>query len=143
MCPALATPGDYRVTLHRRLSHDGLLTHVGASKTPTSCDIYPVNEGPLPRGYPAHCIRMMDSLPSVTTETNVHVAPFDRPALAAATGAALHAAEPILREQLARYICGWLACKGPSEPPGDRDLLATLPTTLPHSFPSPCPTRAH
>src|SRR5205814_1959314 len=26
MCPALATPGEYRLLLHRRISHDGMRT---------------------------------------------------------------------------------------------------------------------
>jgi hypothetical protein len=153
MCPALAKPGDYRLILHRRLAHGGMITSTPGTTVPTSCDAYPVNEGPLPKGYPPGCYPQMDALPWITTETTVHVDPFDAARLKVAIETRLHeAATPAsppswyngdARWRLSIWICEWLSC-GCKSLPGtgdhtDAELQSVLPAALPKTFPDECP----
>jgi hypothetical protein len=153
VCPSLGSPGDLHVTLHRRVSRMGMHTPQPGSTTPLSCDIHPIHEGPLRERYPAACVEMMDTLPSITTELDIHVDPFDAGAVRAATAARLAeaaAARPkdeMGRARIADWVCGWLACGChaacgcPAPAPGvaDADLLDALPAALPAKFPAPCP----
>ncbi len=147
-CGALGVPGDYHVTLHRRVTDLKLVTTLPGSKVPTSCDVYPVNEGALPPGYPAACEKLMEARPSVTTELTLHVEPFDAGALRIASEARLREArattprDEIGRNRLATYLCDWVACGCPKAAPGgevtDADVLSALPKRLPASFPKYC-----
>lgn len=149
VCPALATPGDYRLVLHRRLA-PGTLTIVKPGTTiPLSCDVYPVHEGPLPKGNEPGCGPLMDALPSVTSEIMLHVDPFDAEAVRGATKARLDEAvlptiDETARSRIAIYVCDWLSCACPPAPFGaprlDADLLGALPSSLPKTFPAACRT---
>jgi hypothetical protein len=150
VCPAFATPGDYRVILHRRFAPGGLTVTKPGSTIPLSCDYYPVHEGPIPAGYEPKCTPLMDALPSITSEIMLHVAPFDAAAVRLATEARLHeasAATPIdevARSRVSVWICGWVSCACPASPPGlplaDKDVVGAIPAALPKTFPRACRT---
>jgi hypothetical protein len=159
-CPALGSPGDYHVTLHRRLTNGSMRVKDPASPLPSPCDVFPVHEGPLPAGRAPLCAELVDAAPSVTTELDLHVEPFDAAALRAQTAARLAEAssatprDDIGRQSLAIWICGWLtcachaACGCPNAVPSivavaDADLAGILPAALPASFPASCPPRAN
>ena len=152
MCPGLAIPGDFRVILHRRISHDGMITKTAGSTVPTSCDVYPVHEGALPKGYAPGCDAQMDALPWITVETTLHVGAFDAKKLRVATEARLHDAAPPTTAakwvsngeswRIDIWICDWLSCACPKVTGGDGhtdlELLSSLPSSLPKSFPASC-----
>lgn len=140
-CPGLAHPGRYRITLHRRLTDLQMkVTKPGATHA-TSCDVHPLHEGPASfPGEPA-CERLLDARPSVTTEFELSVEPFDAHSLRRAVQARLRdTSDEMGRQRLTRWLCGWLAC-GCSTKGGatDADVLSALPASLPGAFPAPCP----
>lgn len=147
-CGALGAPGDYHVTLHRRVTDTGMVTTLPGSTTKTSCDVYPVHEGPLPAGLPAPCEKMMEGRPSVTTELDLHVDPFDAATVKRVSDEALRLAagakpaDEIGAGRVRTYLCGWVACGCPAKGPGialtDDDVVRALPSSLPRSFPKPC-----
>jgi hypothetical protein len=147
-CGALGVPGDYHVTLHRRVTDTTLVTTLPGSTTKTSCDVYPVHEGALPAGLPAPCVAMMDARPSITSELDLHVDPFDAASVRRASEEHLRLAssatppDEIGSARLRNYLCGWLSCGCAAKPPGvplsDADVIGALPAKLPRSFPKPC-----
>lgn len=113
-CPALATPGDYRVTLHRRVAPMSLTITKPGATVPTSCDIHPVHEGPLPAAYGPDCVKPMASLPWVTTRFGLRVRPFDAIALRRSVDARIaetkHPRDDVLEHRIHAWLCGWVAC---------------------------------
>jgi len=155
MCPTLGSPGDLHVTLHRRLTFAGLTLPKPGTRPPRPCDVFPVHEGPLPpsrlpEGYGA-CEKTMEEAPSITTELDLHVAPFDAAALREATEARLREAgaetprDDLARYSIAAWVCAWLVCGCDfPKPQGrleDADVLAVLPAQLPATFPEYCPRK--
>lgn len=143
MCPALATPGDYRLVLHRRLAHDAMNIHRPGNDTPLSCDIYPVHEGPLPEGYEAGCAPIMAGLPSLTRSIPLHVAPFDAVRFRQGTEARWREADGTPnsegRARIGAWLNGWVTCPRTEPTPPERASLGALPDRLPPSFPAACP----
>jgi hypothetical protein len=137
-CSALAKPGDYRVTLHRRLAFGSMTTKTPGSTVPTSCDVHPLHENGLPPGILAGCLKQLEDLPSVTTELSLHVDPFDAARLRKAVEARLsESTADVAHERVKIYACSWLACACPPSPT-DADVLAALPASLPPKFPRSC-----
>ncbi|MGZ3419928.1 MAG: hypothetical protein ACXVEE_18780 [Polyangiales bacterium] len=138
MCAALAKPGDYRITLHRRLASGSMTILPPAAKVPTSCDVHPVHETAIPAGLPPGCVKQLEDLPSVTTELSLHVDPFDAAKLRASVAARLaESKQDVLHSRIVIWACDWLACSCPKSP-SDADVLASLPNTLPPKFPLSC-----
>jgi hypothetical protein len=153
MCPALGSPGDLHVTLHRRFTFADLAKPGTRPSRP--CDRFPVHEGPLPPGSLPEgdktCEKTMEEAPSITTELDLHVAPFDAAALREATEARLREAgaqtprDDLARDSIAAWVCAWLVCGCDfPKPQGrleDADVLAVLPAQLPATFPGYCPRK--
>jgi hypothetical protein len=147
-CGALGVPGDYTITLHRRVTDTKMVTVLPGSKDLTSCDLYPVHAGELPAGYPAACAKLMETRPSATAELQLHVAAFDAAALRRESEARLREAalatpaDEIGRARLTTWLCGWVACGCPKASPSgevtDADVLGALPKRLPPKFPKMC-----
>ena len=136
ICPALATPGRYRVTLHRRLAPMSLTVTKAGSTVPLSCDIHPLHEGPLPTSYGPDCVKAVASLPWVTTQFDLDVRPFDAATLAKAVDTRLdeaaRATDTMAKHRIETWLCGWVACgcakMGATFKPAD--LPAAEPSTL-------------
>lgn len=127
MCPALAEPGTYRVSLHRRITSMAMVIDVKGTRT--SCDLSPVHEdGPL-RGLPDGCAEMMEAVPSVTTVFDLEVLPYDRVAVQMAIDGAYARAnatspkDEIAKNRLDAWLKGWVTC-------GADALPAEVPKTL-------------
>jgi hypothetical protein len=120
MCPALADPGTYRVTLHRRITSMAMVIDVKG--VPTSCDVSPVHEDAPLRGLPDGCAEIMRAVPSVTTTFELEVLPYDRAEAETAIAdayARADAASPkdeILKNRLDAWLRGWVKCDGASLP---------------------------
>ncbi len=148
LCPALATPGDYKLFLHRRLAPGTLILKPLDGGVPRSCDIHPVHEGALPSGYEAGCVKMMDGLPSVTTELALHVDPFSAATLHSGSETALSGLkkehDEVGRERVIAWLCGWVACACPTMTSpsatslADAVVLGALPKVPPATFPRSC-----
>lgn len=145
MCPALASPGDYRIVLHRRLSHDDMTVRRPGNDTPLSCDIYPVHEGPLPDGYEPGCAPLMADLPSLTRSIALHVAPFDAARFRQGSEARWREArsadgkpDASARSRIAVWLAGWIACRPTESMPTEHERLGALPDRLPATFPTEC-----
>lgn len=140
-CPALATPGSYRVSVHRRFTTLKMTVTKPGSAYPLSCDVVPIHEDPLPAGLDAGCVKLLAGAPSVTSDFWITVAPFDAKAVRAATEARLHEApkDEILRHRLERHVCSFLTCSCPKSPLSAADLVATIPAAPAKSFPGACP----
>ncbi len=140
-CPALATPGDYRVTLHRRVAHAGLTVTKPGATVPTSCDVFPIHEGPLPAAYGPDCAKLVASMPWVTTRFGLRVRPFDAGALRAAVDARLaetkHPYDGVLEHRIGAWLCGWVACACAKT--GTTFDVSMLPVTTPSTLATGCP----
>jgi hypothetical protein len=140
-CKAFAKPGDYRVTLHRRLAFMSMTVTLPGSTVPTSCDVHPVHENDLPKGLPAGCSKQLEDLPAVTSVLSLHVDPFDAAKLRAAFAARLsESTTGVLQSRILLYGCGFVACACPKGA-SDADLLAALPSSLPPKFPRSCASK--
>ena len=116
ICPALATPGSYRVTLHRRMTSMQMVTKQCGADVPTSCDVHPLHEESSLEGLPAECVGTLREVPSVTTTFELAVLPYDRSEVKTAIDAAYaraDAAEPkddIANDRIDAWLCGWVSC---------------------------------
>ena len=136
-CPGLGNPGIYRVTLHRRLTDLSLKVQRPGEKYPTSCDVHPIHEGPakIP-GFP-ECEKLIATVPSVTSEIEISITPYDASALRRSLDPKL---DDATRQRVALWVCGWVACGCARKPtPPFSDILAAIPQALPGSFPAACP----
>jgi hypothetical protein len=139
-CPALATPGKYLVTIHRRFAASTLTFTKPGAKYPTSCDISPVHEA-LPAGTDPDCARLINGVPSLTTELPIEILPFDATKARAATAKTLKelGKNEIAHHRIERHLCGYVSCTCPKSPVSDADLVAAIADPLPKSFPGNCP----
>jgi len=136
-CPALATPGTYRLTIHRRVTHMGMVIK---KPTPTSCDVVPIHEDPLPPGIDPACAKMLSDAPSVTSELEIVVRPFDQTAVRKAILARLAVKDEILRHRVEAFVCRFLTCGCPKTAPvAEADLIAAVGATPQGAFPAACP----
>jgi hypothetical protein len=140
-CPALATPGSYRVTVHRRLTRMSMTIKKPGSPTPMSCDVTPIHEDPLPAWIDPACAKMLTDAPSVTTELAIVVKPFDQKEVRAAIAARLHEApkDETLRHRVQAFVCRFVTCSCPALPAAESDLLAAIGATPQPTFPASCP----
>lgn len=139
-CKAFAKPGDYRITLHRRLAFMSMTTTTPGSSVPTSCDVHPVHEDVLPKGLPPGCYKQLEDLPAVTSVLSLHVDPFDAAKVRTAFAARLAESNDVLHARVVTYGCGFVACACPPSPK-DSDVLAALPAALPAKFPRSCASK--
>ena len=140
-CPALATPGRYRVTIHRRFIPSSLTFTKPGAKYPTSCDMAPIHET-LPTGTEPECARLLATVASLTSELPIEILPFDVTKARAATEKTLKeiGKDEIARHRIERHLCGYVSCTCPKTGPiADPDLIAAIASPLPKSFPSYCP----
>lgn len=145
-CPALGTAGSYRITVHRRVTTMGMVMKKPGATVPTSCDVVPIHEDPLPAWIDPLCAKQLTDAPSVTSVLPIEIAPFDAKRVRTGIEARLKeidGATPrdeILRHRLERHVCGVLSCACPKPPPvSNADLLSSVPAALPGSFPGFCP----
>jgi hypothetical protein len=116
ICPALATPGNYRVSLHRRLMSMRMMTKPPGAKVPTSCHAFPLHEDAELEGLHAECIRMLREAPSVTTNVEIEVLPYQREEVQAAIAGAYaraDASDPkdeIAKSRIDAWLCNWVSC---------------------------------
>jgi hypothetical protein len=134
-CPALATPGTYRVTLHRRVTS---MAMVIKKPTPTSCDVVPIHEDPLPAGLDPACAKLLTDAPSVTSDFSITVRPFDQAAVRKAIDERTRDKDEILRHRIAMHVCNFVTCTCPKTP-SIADMIAAVGTAPQSKFPAACP----
>ncbi len=129
MCPALAEPGSYRITLHRRILSMAHVLRPPEVDTPTSCMANPLHEDSPLTGYPTGCVEMLKDAPSVATSFELGVQPYERVPVESAISAAYARADAstpkdeVLKNRLDAWLKGWVKCDG--KPLGD-DAPKTL-----------------
>ncbi|MBI2388147.1 MAG: hypothetical protein HYV09_00910 [Deltaproteobacteria bacterium] len=140
-CPALATPGSYRVSVHRRFTTMAMTITKPGSPVPLSCDVVPIHEDPLPSWLDPGCAKLLAGAPSVTSDLRINVAPYDAKAARAATEARLREAptDEILRHRIERHLCGFVTCSCPKSPLSAADLVSAIPAAPAKTFPGACP----